>query len=158
MGRGKQLSQAEIDHVLQLKEQNYKISQIARSIERSRTVVETLLKDPNNYGFGKKFKKKNTEPTEKDTVISASSIIKDKPSPQKVNNVSSSPVKKQDGKTKKKSPKNVVAKAAQKTKQAIVNGKVTKNKTMKKMNKSKNTIKFKMLFNKKKNGKKSKQL
>lgn len=156
MGRGKQLSQSEIDHVLQLKEQNFKISQIARSIERSRTVVETLLKDPSNYGFGKKLKKKNAENTETDKVSSAPSANKTKVSPQKVKTVS--PVKKHDGKTMKKPLQSVVKKDAQKLKKPIVNGKVTKNKATKKMNKPKNTIKFKMLFNKKKSGKKPKQL
>lgn len=175
MGRGKQLSQSEIDHVLQLKEQNFKISQIARSIERSRTVVETLLKDPSNYGFGKKMKKKNAKNTEKDKGSSSPSANKVKVSPQKAKSVS--PTKKQDGKTTKKAHQNGVnpsrtdensahsgtkaprvKKDAQKPKKTVVNGKVAKNKAAKKMNKPKNTIKFKMLFNKKKGGKKSKQL
>lgn len=192
MGRGKQLNQSEIDCVLQLKEQNFKISQIAKTIDRSRTVIETLLKDPLNYGISKKGKKRLTEngennvengvPTmEKEKVIKTVPVDNGKTSPPKkqkktvtiqkaTNNkqTNTSPNKKNGEKLKAKSNSvngmGTVA-AGKKTKQKIkpkksatIKGKVTKNKT-KKINKAKNTIKFKMLFTrKKKSGKKTAQL
>lgn len=176
MGRGKQLSQSEIDHVLQLKEQNFKISQIAKTIERSRTVIESLLKDPLNYGLSKKAKKRNNEVIGNDDgapavqnsiqVIEIPNGANSNVSPQKQKKLSSAlstPAKasksvNQSNDKIKPIKQNGVGKAAstkEKSKLKANKGKVAKNKP-KKLNKAKNTIKFKMSFNrKKKSGKKS---
>lgn len=150
MGRGKQLSQAEIDHVLQLKEQNFKISQIARSIERSRSVVETLLKDPLNYGVRKRSNKPADENSENVPKPSPKKVLSNGNSPLKQKKIS--PVKKSDAKQQSKAASKG---ALKKTKTAPLKAKVNKIKKdkPKKLN---NKIKFKMLFTRKKSGDKKK--
>lgn len=180
MGRGKQLSQSEIDCVLQLKEQNFKISQIAKTIDRSRTVVETLLKDPLNYGISRKGKKRLAEngeengendvtAVEKEKVIKSVPVANGKASPQKKLKPTVKIQKVTNNKQTNTSPnkKNAVkskAKANENGTKAVVAGKATKQKTKPKKsatlkgkvaknktkNKAKNTIKFKMLFKRKK--------
>lgn len=166
MGRGKQLSPSEIAHVLQLKERNFKISQIAKTIERSRTVIESLLKDPLNYGLSKKAKKRNIESALANaenqmavddaiqliglTDVAGNDIVVQLKQ-KKLLGSSTSPTKdtivkhnllKQNGMAKKEKKPKVI-------KEKTIKDKVTKNKT-KKLNKAKNTIKFKMSFNRKK--------
>lgn len=50
MGRGNKLNESEIRKIIELKNQNLNVSQIAKIVNRSRKVVYNLLKDPENYG------------------------------------------------------------------------------------------------------------
>lgn len=73
MGYGKELNKSEIDQIILLRSEKYKISKISKLLNRSRCVVYNVLKNPKVYGKTKrsenKFKKRTSYFMKKQTQL-----------------------------------------------------------------------------------------